>query len=133
LIQAGKFQLNIVSIHVVPLQVAQMEMWRTFSKLSMKTDEVPFRDSWQVRPLIWNMVANSNRGFQHGLGLREVCVLVAYRRAEAVVCVCLPGTVGQKCPKLGHNSRWNPTLLLWPRNQTAVLSGYHFQDVSEIQ
>jgi hypothetical protein len=74
----GKFQFNIVSIHVIPLQVAQMEMWRTFAKLSMKTDEVPFRDSWQVRPLVWNMVANSNRGFQHGLGLREVCVSVAY-------------------------------------------------------
>jgi hypothetical protein len=37
-----KLQLKIVSIQVIPPQVAQMKMWKKFAKPSVKTEEVPF-------------------------------------------------------------------------------------------
>jgi len=37
-----KLQLKMMNIQGIPLQVAQMEAWRKFAKLSVKTDEVLF-------------------------------------------------------------------------------------------
>lgn len=61
-----------------------------------------FGDRWQVKPLIRDIPANSNRGLDHAANLRKVCALVAHRRVEAAACVCLPGTAAwsQKQSKL---------------------------------
>jgi hypothetical protein len=84
------------------------------------------------------MPTNSNGGLDHMVDLYEVCAAVAYQQIEVAAWACLPGTIrwSQKQPKRpleGHDRRRNLVLLLRPRNQTALLSGCYFQDVSEIQ
>jgi hypothetical protein len=84
----GKLRLKIVSVQVVPPQVAQMKTWRKFTKSLTETDEVPFQRSLANRPHVWNIPVNSNGGLKHVTDLCKVCALVAHQRAEAVVCVC---------------------------------------------
>jgi hypothetical protein len=84
-----------------------------------------FRHHLQVRPSVQRRATHSRTGLEYVADLSVVCASAAYTWAEVAACVCAPGTVSQKWPKLplnSHNRRKILCLQLQNRNETTVLS-----------
>jgi hypothetical protein len=76
-----------LSIQVVLHRFQRWKHGESSQNHQWRTTKYHFGDQWQVRPLVWNISVNSNRGLEHAMDIRKVCALVAHQRAETVACL----------------------------------------------
>jgi hypothetical protein len=133
----GKVRLKTVSVQVIPRHVTQTKTWRKFTKHQQRQAKYHFGDRWKVTSLIRNMPLSFDREFRtYGKSLWSLCL----GSSQISRSICLSAKVVlhevRKRPEFrlkSHNRTRNLALLSRTRNKTALLSGCHFQHVSEIQ